>query len=71
MPSFDVVSKINIAELKNAIDNANREILNRFDLKGTTANLKLQELEVIMCADDDFKIKQVYDILPMDRPSYI
>lgn len=63
MPSFDVVCKPNLVELRNAVDQANREITNRFDFKGSDARVELAELEVVLYADDEFKLGQVRDVL--------
>jgi uncharacterized protein YajQ (UPF0234 family) len=62
MPSFDIVSEINKIELKNAIDQANKEIANRFDFKGSDARIEQNELALTLYADDDFKLKQVTDV---------
>src|SRR5512141_2860707 len=63
MPSFDVVCKPNLVELRNAIDQANKEIANRFDFKGSDARFELKEFELTAFADDDFKLGQVKDVL--------
>ncbi|MBL8514386.1 MAG: YajQ family cyclic di-GMP-binding protein [Betaproteobacteria bacterium] len=63
MPSFDIVSEVNKVELKNAIEQANKEITNRFDFKGSDARIEQKELELTLYADDDFKLKQVTDVL--------
>jgi uncharacterized protein YajQ (UPF0234 family) len=63
MPSFDVVCKPNLVELRNAVDQANREISNRFDFKGSDARVELAELELVLYADDEFKLGQVRDVL--------
>ena len=63
MPSFDIVSEVNKVELKNAIEQANKEITNRFDFKGSDARIEQKELELTLFADDDFKLKQVMDVL--------
>jgi cyclic-di-GMP-binding protein len=63
MPSFDVVCKPNLVELRNAIDQANKEISNRFDFKGSDARFELKELELTAYADDEFKLGQVRDVL--------
>jgi uncharacterized protein YajQ (UPF0234 family) len=63
VPSFDVVCKPNLVELHNAVDQANREISNRFDFKGSDSRVELAELEVILYADDEFKLGQVRDVL--------
>jgi len=63
MPSFDIVSEVNQVELKNAIDQTNKEITNRFDFKGSDARVELVDKALTVFADDDFKIAQVYDVL--------
>jgi len=63
MPSFDIISEVNKVELKNAVDQANKEIANRFDFKGSDARIEQAELVVTLYADDDFKLKQVTDVL--------
>jgi uncharacterized protein YajQ (UPF0234 family) len=63
MPSFDVVCKPNVVELRNAADQANREISNRFDFKGSDARVELAEMQLTLYADDDFKLGQVRDVL--------
>jgi len=63
MPSFDVVCKPNLVELRNAIDQANREISNRFDFKGSDARVELADLQLVLFADDEFKLGQVRDVL--------
>lgn len=62
MPSFDIVSEINKVELKNAVDQANKEISNRFDFKGSDARIEQAELVLTLYADDEFKLKQVTDV---------
>jgi len=62
MPSFDIVSEVNKIELKNAVDQANKEISNRFDFKGSDARIEQNELALTLYADDDFKLKQVTDV---------
>ncbi len=63
MPSFDIVSEVNEVELRNAIDQANKEIANRFDFKGSDARIERAEHDLTLFADDDFKLGQVYDVL--------
>jgi|TARA_R110002167_G_scaffold10977_4_gene49127 cyclic-di-GMP-binding protein len=63
MPSFDIVSEIDLVELKNAVDNANREITTRFDFRGVEASFELKESIVTMVADNDFQLRQMLDIL--------
>ena len=63
MPSFDVVSEIDEHELTNAIDQANREIGNRFDFKGSSARVDRNGFELTLIADAEFQVKQVDDVL--------
>ena len=64
MPSFDIVSQVNQQEVKNAIEQANKEIANRYDFKGSDARIALPIwLELAVFADDDFKLGQVMDVL--------
>lgn len=59
MPSFDVVSEANMIEVKNAIEQSNKEISTRFDFKGSDARVEQKERELTLFADDDFKLGQV------------
>lgn len=63
--SFDVVSKVDMQEVKNAIDQAVKEITQRFDFKGTKTEvtLKEKEMELVIVSDDDYKLKSVVDIV--------
>ena len=65
MPSFDIVSEINLVEVKNALDQCNKEVTNRFDFKGSDARVEIKdkEKELIVYADDEFKLGQVMDVL--------
>jgi cyclic-di-GMP-binding protein len=63
MPSFDVVSKVDQHELQNVIDQASREITNRFDFKGSNAKFELAKDVITMVAPSDFQLKQMDDIL--------
>ena len=63
MPSFDIVSEVNMVELKNAIEQTNKEVTNRFDFKGSDARVEVKEKVLTLHADDDFKLSQVTDIL--------
>jgi uncharacterized protein YajQ (UPF0234 family) len=65
MPSFDVVSELNGHELRNAVDQANRELSQRFDFKDTGAVFELEELTVTMKAQVDFQLKQMLEILKL------
>jgi len=62
MPSFDITSEVNKVELKNAVEQSNKEIQNRFDFKGSDARIEQAELTLTVYADDDFKLKQVMDV---------
>jgi uncharacterized protein YajQ (UPF0234 family) len=65
MPSFDIVSEVNHVEIRNAVDQANKEISNRFDFKGSDARVEINEKEKTLTAfaDDEFKLRQVRDVL--------
>ncbi len=63
MASFDVVSEIDDHELANAVDQANREIGNRFDFKGSDAKIDLSEEAMTLEADSDFQIQQMQPII--------
>jgi len=63
MPSFDIVSEVNMVELRNALEQANKEIANRFDFKGSDARIEQADTALTLFADDEFKLGQVYDVL--------
>ncbi len=63
MPSFDVVSEVDMHELTNAVDQANREIANRFDFKGTDSKVEQNGNELLMESASDFQVKQIMEIL--------
>jgi uncharacterized protein YajQ (UPF0234 family) len=63
MPSFDIACEANAVEVKNAIEQANKEIANRFDFKGSDARIEQKEHELTVFADDDFKLGQVRDVM--------
>jgi len=63
MPSFDIVSQVNQQEVKNAVEQTNKEITNRFDFKGSDARVEQVELVLTVYADDEFKLGQVTDVL--------
>jgi len=65
MPSFDVVSEIDQHELTNAVDQANREISQRFDFKDTGAKYELKDYTVTLHAQVDFQLKQMLEILSL------
>jgi hypothetical protein len=63
MASFDIVSEVNRVELRNAVEQANKEIANRFDFKGSDARIEQADTALTLYADDEFKLGQVYDVL--------
>src|SRR5574341_1228194 len=63
MPSFDIVSQVDQQEVKNAVEQANKEIQNRYDFKGSDARIEPKELALTVYADDEFKLGQVTDVL--------
>ena len=63
MPSFDIVSQVDPQEVKNAVEQTNKEISNRFDFKGSDARVEYDGKALTLFADDDFKLKQVTDIV--------
>ena len=63
MPSFDIVSEVNKVALKNAVDQANKEVSTRFDFKGSDARIEQSDTELTLFADDEFKLDQIYDVL--------
>lgn len=63
MPSFDIVSEINLHEASNAVDQANREVGTRFDFKGTGAYYDLKDAVVTLHAENEFQLQQMLDIL--------
>ena len=63
MPSFDIKCEADMVEMRNALDQANKEITNRFDFKGSDARVELADKALTAFADDDFKLGQVKDVL--------
>ena len=63
MPSFDVVSEADMTEVKNAVEQSNKEITTRFDFKGSSAKVEQKENELTAFADSDFQLSQVRDVL--------
>jgi uncharacterized protein YajQ (UPF0234 family) len=65
MPSFDIVSEVNHVEIRNAVEQCNKEIANRFDFKGSDARVEINEKENTLTAfaDDEFKLRQLRDVL--------
>ena len=63
MPSFDIVSEVNQVEVRNAVDQTNKEVSTRFDFKGSDSRVEIGDKTLTLYADDEFKLKQVTDIL--------
>ncbi len=63
MPSFDVVSEANLVEVRNAIDQTNKEVGTRFDFKGSDARVEQKERDLTLFADSEFQLSQVRDIV--------
>ena len=63
MPSFDIVSQVDRQEVKNAVEQTNKEVTNRYDFKGSDARVEQAELVLNVFADDEFKLGQVIDVL--------
>lgn len=69
MPSFDVVSEVDHHELANAVDQANREIGNRFDFKGTETRIEQQDMQLAVISESEFQVRQVLGILHLKLAS--
>ena len=63
MPSFDIVSQVDRQEVKNAVEQTNKEITNRYDFKGSDARVEMTQRDLTVFADDEFKLGQVMDVL--------
>ena len=63
MPSFDIVSRTDLVEVGNAVQGATREIGTRYDFKGSNCSIELSDTVLTLNADDDFKLKQVSELL--------
>lgn len=63
MPSFDIVSEVDAHEIRNAVDQANREIGTRFDFKGSDSNIDISELKATLVSQSEFQLEQMLDIL--------
>jgi uncharacterized protein YajQ (UPF0234 family) len=62
-PSFDIVSQVELPEVGNAVAQAQKEIANRFDLKGTAAGIEQKEQALVLTANDEFGLRAVNDVL--------
>lgn len=65
MPSFDIVSEVDLHEVSNAVDQTNREVGNRFDFKGSNARVERNEATLTVHGENEFQIRQVLDIMHM------
>ena len=63
MPSFDTVLEANMVEVRNAIDQVQREIATRFDFKGTSAQVEIKEQDITLTGDADFQLEQIAEIV--------
>ncbi|MBI1195808.1 MAG: YajQ family cyclic di-GMP-binding protein [Gammaproteobacteria bacterium] len=63
MPSFDIVSEVDVHEVRNAVDQANREIGTRFDFKGSDSHIDISELKATLVSQSEFQLEQMLDIL--------
>jgi uncharacterized protein YajQ (UPF0234 family) len=63
MPSFDIISQVNSMEIENAVNTARKELANRFDFKGSKAEIALDKNEIKLSAEDQFKIKALAEIV--------
>ena len=63
MPTFDIVSQVNSMEIENAVNQANKELANRFDFKGSKAQIVLEKNEIKLSAEDRFKITALSEIV--------
>ncbi|MBL8499125.1 MAG: YajQ family cyclic di-GMP-binding protein [Nitrosomonas sp.] len=63
MPSFDIVSEVDKQEIRNAVDQVNKEVSTRFDFKGSDARVEQTDYQLSVFADDEFKLEQILDIL--------
>jgi len=63
MPSFDIVSKVDMQEVDNAVNQARKEISQRYDFKGSKSEIDVEDEKITVLADDDFKLKAVIDII--------
>jgi len=63
MPSFDVVSEVDMHELRNAVDQANKEVSTRYDFKGADCSFELNDELITLKAEGEFQIKQMRDVL--------
>jgi len=63
MPSFDIISEFDTHEVKNAIDQANKEVTTRFDFKGSNSNFELTDDKLVMVSESTFQLQQMFSIV--------
>ena len=63
MPSFDIVSEVNSMEIENAVNQANKELANRFDFKGSVAQILLEKNEIKLSAEDEFRVRTLVEMV--------
>lgn len=63
MPSFDIVSRTDLQEVENAVQGIRRELAQRFDFKGSKCSIERKDQELVLVADDEFKLKQMHELL--------
>src|SRR5882724_9165675 len=63
MPTFDIVSQVNSMEIENAVNQANKELANRFDFKGSKAEIVLEKNEIKLSAEDNFKVRTLNEMV--------
>ncbi|WJG09454.1 YajQ family cyclic di-GMP-binding protein [Aliiglaciecola sp. LCG003] len=63
MPSFDIVSEIDMSEVRNAVDNANRELTTRFDFRNVPASIEFKDESVVLVAEGEFQLQQLQDMV--------
>jgi uncharacterized protein YajQ (UPF0234 family) len=63
MPSFDTVCDPDLAEVRNGVDNTTKEIVTRFDFKGTSASIEIKDKEITLIGDADFQLQQIMEVL--------
>lgn len=63
MPSFDIISEFDTHEVKNAVDQANKEVSTRFDFKGTSSNFELTDEKLVMISESTFQLQQMFSVI--------
>ncbi len=63
MPTFDVVSEVDMQEIRNAVDQAQRELANRFDFKGTDSSVELNDMELKLASSTEDRLKAVVQVV--------